>query len=103
MITDFYSYNTNVSAIRGEDSFGWFEPHWVGDLTLSFQLEPKSASGEVVVELVEGGRLESLRARPESRETATLFHGDRRSGSPRLLNSRLVSTTMSCSRTSTTG
>ena len=38
LITDYYSYNTDVSAddhshARGA-SRAWFQPHWVGDLTL---------------------------------------------------------------------
>ena len=50
LITDFYSYNTNLTADgsdlvdepRGETGTAWMQPHWVGDLTLSAGVEVTS-------------------------------------------------------------
>ncbi len=47
LITDFYSYNTNLSADassllddpRGDQEGAWMQPHWVGDLTLESTIE----------------------------------------------------------------
>ncbi len=62
LITDFYSYNTNLVAdgsnIVGqprETRSAWMQPHWVGDLTLSATVEVTSAKGEFFIELVKGG------------------------------------------------
>jgi signal peptidase I len=63
LITDFYSYNTNLTLDgsdlldlpRGDTETAWMQPHWVGDLTLSASLEVASALGEVRFELVKGG------------------------------------------------
>ena len=63
LITDFSSYNTNLSAsnadLSGEVSYeqesAWFQPHWVGDLTVSSRLELEKAEGKVRYELIEGG------------------------------------------------
>jgi signal peptidase I len=81
LITDFYSYNSNVSSLRSEDGFEWFQPHWVGDLTLSFQVQPKAPQGKLRIELVEGGvpnRCEIDLATG----LATLYHGETRLGEP---------------------
>jgi signal peptidase I len=63
LITDFYSYNTNLTSDgsnivdepRGETETAWMQPHWVGDLTLSASVEVTSARGELSLELVKGG------------------------------------------------
>ena len=62
LITDFYSYNTNLVAdgsnIVGqprETRSAWMQPHWVGDLTLSATVEVTLAKGEFLIELVKGG------------------------------------------------
>ena len=63
LITDFYSYNTNltfdgsdlIDQPRGETETAWMQPHWVGDLTLSASLEVASASGEIRLELIKAG------------------------------------------------
>lgn len=62
LITDFYSYNTNLPAensdltqTRGDTRNAWLQPHWVGDLTLAADLEIHSESGEIRLELVKGG------------------------------------------------
>jgi signal peptidase I len=63
LITDFYSYNTNLTVdgadlleeSHGESETVWLQPHWVGDLTLSATVEVKSNSGEVRFELIKAG------------------------------------------------
>ncbi len=65
LITDFYSYNTNMVASssdllddpQGEQEGAWRQPHWVGDLVLDFTLDVAKAGpgGAVRLELVKGG------------------------------------------------
>ena len=62
LVTDFYSYNTNLPAESSDlvqsrygNQNAWLQPHWVGDLTLAADLDVKSDSGEVRLELVKGG------------------------------------------------
>ncbi|WP_165244350.1 signal peptidase I [Paludisphaera soli] len=62
LITDFYSYNTNLSAEnsdllspRGDTRNAWLQPHWVGDLTLAVDLDVQSDKGEIRLELVKAG------------------------------------------------
>ncbi len=64
LVTDFYSYNTNMMAPRtrppdeSEVDKAWMmHPHWVGDLTLQADIEVKSArpDGAVRLELVKAG------------------------------------------------
>jgi signal peptidase I len=63
LITDFYSYNTNLNAensdLTGETSrdqlIAWLQPHWVGDLTLSARVNVTAPGGSVRFDLVEGG------------------------------------------------
>src|SRR5262249_17931245 len=52
LVTDFYSYNTNMLA-RSSDLVAdppaapegaWMQPHWVGDLTLSTSLEIRTVA-----------------------------------------------------------
>lgn len=64
LVTDFYSYNTNLlighadlsgnDVSRDQDS-AWMQPHWVGDLTLSCQVEVEKPAGSLRFELVRGG------------------------------------------------
>jgi signal peptidase I len=54
LITDFYAYNTNLNASRREDR-DWYQPHWVGDLTLSCRVKVESTSGSIAFRLVSGG------------------------------------------------
>ncbi len=63
LITDFYSYNTNMMAVRNRppdesqvDS-AWMQPHWVGDLTLEANIDVTTAGpgATVRLELVKGG------------------------------------------------
>jgi signal peptidase I len=86
LITDFSSYNTDV-VIR-QDRLSpqraarpWFQPHWVGDLTLSLRLTVRDATGSIRLELIEGGisnRCEINLARGQAR----LLHGDLPLGEP---------------------
>jgi signal peptidase I len=65
LITDFYSYNTNMSAdysnmlddVQRDQEGAWMQPHWVGDLTLHTYLEigKTSADASVRFELVKAG------------------------------------------------
>jgi signal peptidase I len=65
LITDFYSYNTNMSAEassllddpRGDQEGAWLQPHWVGDLTLESTIEISRVGpgAEVRFELIKGG------------------------------------------------
>jgi signal peptidase I len=62
LITDFYSYNTNLTADLSsiveeprETRSAWMQPHWVGDLTLSADVEVASSQGELRLELIKGG------------------------------------------------
>jgi len=85
LITDFSSYNTDQTPQGLEDyrasSRPWFQPHWVGDLTLSLTLDVADPVGAARLELVEAGisnRCEIDLATGEAR----LFHGDAQLGPP---------------------
>ena len=88
LITDYYSYNTDVSADDQSHprsaARAWFQPHWVGDLTLSLRLDRARAGRPVSTGADQGRRFQSLRDRPGERRgcgssTATIALGD---GSP---------------------
>ena len=74
LVTDFYSYNTNMSAdysnlldeVRRDQEGAWMQPHWVGDLTLELNLEiVSSSSGRIgAVGADQGGGCPSLHDRP---------------------------------------
>lgn len=63
LITDFYAYNN--FELRGSKHLGGFRAeedrtakmglHWVGDLMLKCEVDVESTSGEVLLDLVEGG------------------------------------------------
>jgi len=60
LITDYNSYNTDLAA---EDhahprraAKAWFQPHWVGDLTLSLRLTVREPAGQVRLELIKSGQ-----------------------------------------------
>ena len=65
LITDFYSYNTNLpsqySDLVGESHFdqesAWLQPHWVGDLSMESIVEVKQVKpgGSIRWELVKAG------------------------------------------------
>lgn len=85
LITDFSSYNTDLTS-QGlkhplSASRPWFQPHWVGDLTLSYQVNARRPVGRLRMELVKGG----LAGRCEidlSTGRATLFHDSAQLGEP---------------------
>jgi len=85
LITDFYSYNTNLNAdhsdltgpITRDQESAWLQPHWVGDRTVSARVAPaaKAAAGAVRFDLIEGGVLNRCEIDPAGGGTATLSHG----------------------------
>jgi len=56
LISDFTAYNTGTESPWKGPQGGSEGLHWVGDLALECTLEVQSDSGEVVFELVKGGR-----------------------------------------------
>ena len=65
LVTDFYSYNTNMLArssdlldeVQREQESAWMQPHWVGDLSLQGDLEVQTAGpgASIRLELVKAG------------------------------------------------
>jgi signal peptidase I len=59
LITDFLSYNTDVATDDQSHprraARAWFQPHWVGDLTLSLRLKIHEPAGQVRLELIKSG------------------------------------------------
>jgi signal peptidase I len=59
LITDYCSYNTDISAVERGDprraARAWLQPHWVGDLTVSLRLTVRESAGRLRLELIEGG------------------------------------------------
>jgi len=81
LISDYYSYNSNLSGERQNPMQDWFQPHWVGDLSLSCKVQAASPSGMLRFELVEGGI--SNRCEVDlATGKATLFHGRDPLGEP---------------------
>jgi signal peptidase I len=56
LITDFYTYNNSVLRGGEQRSASAMGLHWVGDLMLHATVEVQSASGQLVLDLVEGGK-----------------------------------------------
>jgi len=61
LITDFYAYNSSQTRYpdrnsRGELSAKLLGLHWVGDLMVQADVEVQSDTGELILDLVEGGR-----------------------------------------------
>ena len=79
MITDYYSYNTDVSAADQPHprtaARAWFQPHWVGDLTLSLRLTVREPAGRFRLELIKAGVSNRCEIDLTTGE-ARLFHGD---------------------------
>ena len=79
LITDYYSYNTDVSAHDQSHprmaSRAWFQPHWVGDLTLSLRLTTHETAGKFRMELIKSGVSHRCEIDLKS-GTAQLFRGD---------------------------
>jgi signal peptidase I len=78
LITDYYSYNTDLSADDQSHprlaARPWFQPHWVGDLTLSVRLQTHEPAGQVRLELIKAGVSNRCEIDLGSGE-ARLFHG----------------------------
>lgn len=59
LITDFYSYNTDMTSDPGAYPMAlakaWRQPHWVGDLTLRLRLQVAAPKGTVRIELTKAG------------------------------------------------
>ena len=60
LITDYNSYNTDLLADDLKHprraARAWFQPHWVGDLTLSLGLTVREPAGQLRLELIKSGR-----------------------------------------------
>jgi signal peptidase I len=85
LITDYYSYNTDVSARDRSHPRGaaraWFQPHWVGDLTLSVRLTLRKPAGKCRLELIKAGVSHRCEIDLKGGE-ARLFRGDDALGAP---------------------
>jgi signal peptidase I len=84
LITDFYSYNTNLKADHSDEVFrdqdsAWFQPHWVGDLTVTGRVDVEGPAGSLRLELIEGGVSNRCEVDLAS-GTAEVFHGPERLG-----------------------
>ena len=79
LVTDFSSFNTDLTPQSLEHprpaSRPWFQPHWVGDLTLSLRVEVAKPSGRLRLELIEAGASNRCEIDLASGE-ARLFHDD---------------------------
>ncbi len=80
LITDFAPYNTSrsrsISEIRMNPSPDQLGLHWVGDLAVSATVELESAVGQVVLELVKGGRQFRCRLDAATGEAALSISGE---------------------------
>jgi signal peptidase I len=85
LVTDFYSYNTNMSVdssnllddFRRDQDGAWLQPHWVGDLTLEMNLEVVSLGPDAAVrlELIKAGVAHRCTIDPAS-GTAVVTQGE---------------------------
>jgi signal peptidase I len=85
LITDFSSYNTDLSRQgrlqRRSAARPWFQPHWVGDLTMSCRVTVRRGAGRFRLELIKGGV--SNRCEIDlSTGQARLFHDQNELGEP---------------------
>ena len=56
LITDLYAYNSASAKGQRSDDPRWYQPHWVGDLTLSANVRTSEGKGgKLQFDLVEGG------------------------------------------------
>ena len=85
LITDFYSYNTNISPAYYDpwlqENEGFLQPNWVGDLTVSGHVEvvDTSPKGQLRLTLIEAGV--SHRCEIDlTTGTASMFRGDSKLG-----------------------
>jgi len=81
LITDFYSYNTNISPAYYDPWLqkheGWLQPNWVGDLTVSARVDvaDTGGAGKLKLELVEAGVVNRCEIDLVS-GIAALYHGE---------------------------
>ncbi len=87
LITDFYSYNTNLNAdnsdLTGESGsvhdnsrrYAWLQPDWVGDLSISARVSTDGSTGSVRFDLIEGGVVNRCEIDLTTGE-AVLTHGE---------------------------
>jgi signal peptidase I len=85
LITDFSSYNTDLTPESREHPRAaarpWFQPHWVGDLTLSCRVTVREPRGQFRLELIKAGK--SNRCEIDlGTGRATLFHEGEALGEP---------------------
>jgi signal peptidase I len=84
LITDFYSYNTNIATSEHnwyQRSEPWLQTNWVGDLTVSGQIDLESVQpgGMARLELIEAGV--SNRCEVDlTTGVASLYHGEKKLG-----------------------
>jgi signal peptidase I len=84
LITDFYSYNTAMSAQEpnwNDKSIAWLQHNWVGDLTISCRVEVEGTQPGAMArfELVEAGISNRCEVDLGS-GVASLYHGDKKLG-----------------------
>jgi signal peptidase I len=77
LIADFCAYNTDLSEDLREHPAAriraWQQPHWVGDLTVRFQVETRERKGKLRVELIKAGVVNRAEIDLETGQ-AMLFH-----------------------------
>lgn len=60
LITDFTSYNTDLTSQGRQHPRSaarpWFQPHWVGDLTLSCRVTVRDPQGRLRLDLIKAGK-----------------------------------------------
>ncbi len=80
LVTDFYAYNTELTedmeSHPGRSRKSWNHPHWVGDLTVKFDLDVRAIQGALRIELVKGGIANVCELDLEHNEVS-LRHGDK--------------------------
>ena len=85
LITDFYAYNTELTEDMGihpsASRKSWNHPHWVGDLTVKFDLEVPARKGSVRINLTKGGIGNICEIDLESNQVS-LRHGNTLVGGP---------------------
>ncbi len=79
LVTDYYSYNSDLAeddrTHPRSAAKAWYQPHWVGDLTVSLRLHVRKPAGEVRIELIKGGVSNRCEINLVDGK-ARLFHGE---------------------------
>jgi len=56
LISDFYGYNSGANDNERPETASWFNPHWIGDLSIAARIQAvEGKGGELRIDLVEGG------------------------------------------------